>query len=388
MNLAVLYQYVARETEESFRRESGIFQERKKYMRKLHTSIVEAAFADGYPLYRIPGIIATGTGALLVSYEARRTQVSRGMGDWAVIDLYVKRSIDGGRTWQSRTRLLDGQGKNTTNNPVLIADGKRIHFIGMENYKRAFHRVSEDDGLTWSEPLEITAAFDEARAQYDWTVIAAGPGHGTRLSNGRLVVPVWYACNPASITAHSPSACGTIYSDDRGATWHAGDVLNSDLLIDPNESAVAELSDGRVLINMRSSRPGRAFAEHRGVPEGEHYRAVAVSKDGATGWTDVRFDTSLRDPVCAAGLAGCPGGILYSGCDSERSRTYLTLHASPDDGASWTDSLMYEPLGGYSDVCYNPRTGTAFVAYEYDDYRDLRVSEIALDAPKRQEDVL
>ena len=49
---------------------------------------------------------------------------------------------------------------------------------------------------------------------------------------------------------------------------------------------------------------------------------------------------------------------------------------------------MYEPLGGYSDVCYNPRTGTAFVAYEYDDYRDLRVSEIALDAAKQQEDVL
>lgn len=38
---------------------------------------------------------------------------------------------------------------------------------------------------------------------------------------------------------------------------------------------------------------------------------------------------------------------------------------------------MYETLGGYSDVCYNAKTGTAFVAYEYDDYRDLRVSEIS-----------
>lgn len=80
-----------------------------------------------------------------------------------MIDLYVKRSVDGGRTWQPRVKLLDGLGKNTTNNPVFIVDGGRIHFIGMENYKRAFHRVSDDDGLTWSEPVEITSAFDEAR---------------------------------------------------------------------------------------------------------------------------------------------------------------------------------------------------------------------------------
>lgn len=200
--------------------------ERKVNMRKLHTSVVEAAFQAGYPLYRIPGIVATETGALLVGYEARNTLASRGMGDWAVIDLYGKRSV----------------------------------------------------------------------------------------------------------------------------------------------------------------RPGKAFAEHRGIPEGEHYRAVAVSRDGATNWTDAHFDTNLRDPVCASGLANCPGGILYSGCDSERSRTYLTLRFSPDDGASWTDSLMYETLGGYSDVCYNAKTGTAFVAYEYDDYRDLRVSEIALDASNSQED--
>ena len=115
-------------------------------MRKLHTSVVEAAFQAGYPLYRIPGIVATETGALLVGYEARNTLASRGMGDWAVIDLYVRRSVDGGRTWQPRVKLLDGLGKNTTNNPVFIVDGGRIHFIGMENYKRAFHRVSDDDG--------------------------------------------------------------------------------------------------------------------------------------------------------------------------------------------------------------------------------------------------
>ena len=62
-----------------------------------------------------------------------------------------------------------------------------------------------------------------------------------RLSNGRLIVPVWYTRNLENITAHNPSACGTIYSDDGGKTWHAGDVLKPDFLIDPNESAVAEL---------------------------------------------------------------------------------------------------------------------------------------------------
>ena len=155
-------------------------------------------------------------------------------------------------------------------------------------------------------------------------------------------------------------------------------MLKPDFLTDPNESAVAELSSGQVIINMRHVRPGVEFAEHRGIPEGAHYRATAISNDGAHNWNNAQLDKGLRDPVCAGGLCNCPGGILYTGCNSDRSRTYLTLHMSKDDCASWGDSLMYEPLGGYSDCIYNPLTKTAFCAYEHDDYADIRVCEIEL----------
>ncbi len=97
MNLALSYQWAVREADGESPRKRGVFpMERKVNMRKLHTSVVEAAFQAGYPLYRIPGIVATETGALLVGYEARNTLASRGMGDWAVIDRYGKRSVDGG----------------------------------------------------------------------------------------------------------------------------------------------------------------------------------------------------------------------------------------------------------------------------------------------------
>ena len=115
-------------------------------MKLLNTALIERAGENGYPFYRIPGIVATEKGTLLTCYEARHG------GDWAVIDLYVRRSTDGGHTWEARQMVLSGQKKNTTNNPVMIVDGARVHLLCLENYKRLFHRVSEDDGLTWSEP--------------------------------------------------------------------------------------------------------------------------------------------------------------------------------------------------------------------------------------------
>ncbi|MBQ3078531.1 MAG: exo-alpha-sialidase [Clostridia bacterium] len=343
-----------------------------------YTSIVETALQNGYPLYRIPGIVVTHKGTVIVCYEARMTTASRGIGDWSVIDLYIKRSLDGGKTWLPRQKMLSGNGKNTTNNPVLIVDGEKIHFIGLENYKRAFTRVSEDDGETWSEAKEITCAWDEARDQYDWTVIAAGPGHGFKHSSGRLIVPVWYTRNTECIYAHNPARCGTVYSDDRGETWHAGDVLKPDFMTDPNESAVAETKDGGVVINMRSVRPGEKFIEHRGTPVGNHYRAQAYSKNGYSNWENAAFQTDLPDPECASGMCNFPGGIIYTGCDSVRSRTMLTLKVSKDDGKTWSKGHMYEVLGGYSDCYYSSEHEAAFVAYEHNDYLDIRVSKIHL----------
>jgi len=76
----------------------------------------------------------------------------------------------------------------------LAITGKRggtVHFVFCLEYMRAYYMRSADDGLTFSAPREITQAFEGFRANYDWKVLAAGPGHGIRLKNGRLPIPVW-----------------------------------------------------------------------------------------------------------------------------------------------------------------------------------------------------
>jgi sialidase-1 len=132
----------------------------------------------------------------------------------------------------------DGRSEQTVNNPVAILDPKtgRIEFLYCVNYSRCFSMRSLDDGLTWSQPVEITSSFEPFRSQYDWNVIATGPGHGIALESGRLVVPIWLAYGKSG--AHAPSATGTITSDDSGKSWQAGDIVvpNKSPYINPNAS--------------------------------------------------------------------------------------------------------------------------------------------------------
>ena len=131
--------------------------------------------SGGYMLYRIPGIVVTRKGTILAYAEARKSDRS----DWHASDIVLRRSTDGGRTWSVPTvigampevfpknpaavakKLGLGPGAGVTyNNPVAIADRNgAVHFLFCVEYMRAFYMRSDDDGQTFSKPVEITAAF-------------------------------------------------------------------------------------------------------------------------------------------------------------------------------------------------------------------------------------
>jgi sialidase-1 len=111
-------------------------------------------------------------------------------------------------------------GKTTADNPTAIVDRQTgaVHFLYQIDYARCYYVRSDDDGLSFTAPVDITATFEQFRKEYDWNVIAPGPGHGIQLKNGRLLVPVWLSTGGHK---HRPSCQATIYSDDHGRTWSA-----------------------------------------------------------------------------------------------------------------------------------------------------------------------
>ena len=343
---------------------------------------------DGVMRSRIPGIVVTPPGTVLAYCEARRNSRK----DWGEIEIRLRRSMDGGQTWLPAQHIahhgeriegnphkkVGGEFEQTVNNPVAIVDHDTgaVEFLYCVNYARCFSIRSTDDGISWSKPVEITEAFEPFRKHYDWKVIATGPGHGIQLAGGRMVVPVWLAYG--GIGDHGPSAAATIFSDDHGRTWQAGDVVmpNEGELVSPNESMLAPLSDGRVMMVSRSlSGPNR--------------KLVAFSADGATKWTTPVFHPSLWEPRCMASLLAHPAGFLLfsnphtlplneDGAEipgGKGKRENLSLKISRDDGRTWpvTKTLHAGP-SAYSDLAALP-DGTILCLFEAGESIDcLRIS--------------
>lgn len=312
----------------------------------------------GYMTYRIPGMVTLGDGTVLAYAEARKD----GTGDWADIDLLLRRSGDGGKTWAEPLLIADA-GKLTTNNLVAIAGKSKheVHLVYCVNYARAFYRHSLDAGRSFSEPVEITSAFEGFRGRYDWNVIATGPGHGIRLRSGRLLIPVWLSTGGK---AHRPSVVSTIYSDDGGRKWQGGEIVPGEL-VNASETAAVELKDGRVMLNIRSESEALR-------------RAVSFSTDGVQGWSLPRFAADLKEPVCMASLLRYPQGkrpplfINPDHLDADApgkkgrnsTRMNLTLKLSSDEGESWRIVRVIDSdIAAYSDLTVN-RQGEVLVLYE------------------------
>lgn len=355
------------------------------------------ARTGGYHTYRIPGIIATKKGTLIVWAEARK-----GISDWEELALVSRRSTDGGKTWskaivlqQSKKVKSDKEEteeqkkEKVVGNGVMIPDDTgNIHLLFCQGYQKVFYTKSTDDGVSFEKPTEITHIFDEHRKDYPFRVVATGPGHGIQMKNGRLLVPVWMSTGQL-VGGHRPSRTTTIYSDDFGKTWQAGEVaiynrkpyFNDEgqpyAVLHPSEMMPIELADGRIMINARSES-----AVQR--------RVVIYSDDGISNWSKPKFDSALFDPICFGSIARLTEGkddsknrILFVNPDSEdrgllwgekRRRENLTVRLSYDEGKSWAVSKVLDSeTSSYADIAIGPDK------YIYILYEDGGVGENAFD---------
>ncbi len=341
---------------------------------------------SGYGLFRIPGIVVTSKGTILAYCEARRTG-----GDWDTINIFLRRSTDGGTTWdaphqvahqgsripRSPVALEKKQGKDTdqtVNNAVAIAgrDGI-VHLFYCVEYGHVFTMRSDDDGVSWSSPVDLTPVMETLKPVYNWRVVATGPGHGIQLQNNRLLVPLWLSTSDKSKNGHGPAATATIYSDDNGATWKAGAIAanTTDEWNSPGEPTGAQLADGSVMLNLRNG------SKH-------DRRLVVTSPDGIGNWSAPHFDDALLEPGCDASLvrlslasSSDKNRLLFANPDTlqakpnasgapgtGRSRQNLSVKLSYDEGKTWPVNRVLEAgPSAYSDMAVLP-DGTILCYYE------------------------
>jgi sialidase-1 len=305
------------------------------------TDVYQAGDA-GYHTFRIPALIGARNGTLLAFAEGRRS----GGGDAGDIDLVVKRSRDGGRTW-SALQVIGDNGPNTFGNPCPVLDRATgtiwlfaTHNGGLDREKdiiagtsagtrTVWVMKSTDDGETWSTAVDITASVKRPA----WTWYATGPGIGIQTRAGRLVVPANHA--EAAAGVHRSHL---VYSDDGGRTWTIGAIADAGT----NESQIVELSDGRLLLNMRNHPPKPA-----------NFRMVAISADGGRTLTPATPDLQLLEPPAQASLVAVPNrrrSLVFAN-PASTARERLTVRLSDDDGATWPASrIVHHGPAAYSSL--------------------------------------
>ncbi len=314
---------------------------------------------EGYQCFRIPAMVTSVQGTVLAFAEGRK----KGCSDTGDIDLVMKYSKDQGKTWSQLTVIWD-DGDKVCGNPAPVVDAATgtIHLLSTWNLgkdhereiidgtsqdtRRIFVMSSTDEGLSWSEPREITTSVKRE----NWTWYATGPCHGIQLKQGvhkgRLLIP----CDHIEATTKKYYS-HTIYSDDQGLTWELGGRTPQDQV---NECTVAELSDGRVMLNMRN------------YDRTQKNRKVSFSMDGGLTWSDLVSDQTLIEPICQASMLMVSSGeektptLLFLNPADKKSRQRICLRSSMDDGASWTGSLvLHEGSGAYSDLAQLPNGNIA-----------------------------
>lgn len=310
---------------------------------------------DGVESYRIPGLVTTNKGTLLGVYDARYNN-SADLQEY--VEIGLSRSTDGGQTWEKmRIPMAFGEygglpkAQNGCGDPAILVDEQTgtIWIVAAWTHGMGWNRAwtnsmpgmekeqtaqlmmvkSEDDGCTWSEPINVTKQMKDP----SWYFFFQGPGRGISMENGTLVFASQY------IGKDKIPCAGIMYSKDHGKTWKVSKHARTNT----TESQVAEIAPGVLMLNMRDNRGGS--------------RAVSTTTDMGETWKEHESSrTALQEPICMASLIHVKAKdnvlgkdlLLFSNPNTTEGRHSMTIKASLDGGYTWLPENQLLIDSGYS----------------------------------------
>lgn len=353
---------------------------------------------DGVHTSRIPGLATSKKGTLLAIFDARYESARDLQGH---IDIAMHRSFDRGRTWESMQVVLDmnewgglPEKYNGVSDACILVDdntgdiyvaGLWMHGVldretgewvegltadstrwnhqwqdkgsqpgfGVKETSQFLLTKSSDDGVTWSEPVNLTHMKKK-----EWWLFAPAPGRGITMTDGTLVFPT-----QGRDETGKPFSNIT-WSKDGGRTW----IVSNPATKNTTECAVVELQNGDLMLNMRDNR-NRGNEEVNG-------RSVFVTSDMGKTWTEHPTSRkALIEPTCMASLHKHTyydgekekSLLLFVNPASVSKRNNITLKVSYDDGNTWPEEkaiLLDEYSGrGYSCIT-SVNDSTVGILYE------------------------
>lgn len=319
------------------------------------TKLFQSDSSSQVSCYRIPALITATNGDLIAAIDERVPSCNDLRGN-ENINIVIRRSTNNGRTWSEIERIIDYPNGQSSSDPSMVVDQKTgtifmfYNFMDLQQEKDVYYLKviqSDDHGLTWSKPLDITNQITPQAWHNDFKFITSGRGYYT--SDERLVHTL----------VNLEKGLFVFESLDHGKSWQ----LISTPISPGDESKFIELPEGKWMVNSRVNGAG--------------FRYVHTSNDKGKSWT-TRQDTVLVDPGCNASLIRNPnpgqksdGKLLFLNVSHPNKRENLTIKYSEDHGQTWSlGKVIYPGKAAYSTMTALSN-GEIGVLFEKDDYSEI-----------------
>jgi sialidase-1 len=324
----------------------------------------------GYRQYRIPAMAVTATGRIIAIYDARFD-----FDDLpGPVDLVIRTSDDDGATWSDQKIFRQHVGISGFGDASLIVDpsfGANGRIIVLYQWTKIAgffesklgtdlddplisqiaRSISDDDGITWRHDV-ITDQLKDAETPG----IFATSGMGGQIDNGEFsgrLLQTFVLRREFELL----SAIG--FSDDHGETWRLGALIPGG-----NETAIAGLADGSVLVHSRATP----------------HRIVGRSLDGGQTLASLNPDLALIDPSDNGSLCVLKNGdVICTHNHDSNLRRNTVMKKSTDGGRTWSSAICIEPdSSAYSTAC-ELSDGSIGVLFEKNAYQEIVFTKFSKD---------